>query len=248
MKLRKLKNTKQMKNEISHSTFNRLSKVSKRSVLILIIVFSFTSVDAQIQKLAGPSMGLTMVQAGSLASILRKDVSMFSDEIREEWTGSTGKYGATMMQYGWQLESRFADGEKIVGLVEWVALVGGMEKGMFLPSVSSMVGLRTDKGIEFAVGPNLSLGGIAMVVGAGYNFKFGDLNVPVNITFVPSMNKTYHHDEEYDYNEEYLDPDGVPNSGDEYWDYTETVITSAYSLTHPTGARISVMVGFNMSK
>ena len=50
------------------------------------------------------------------------------------------------------------------------------------------------KGIEFAVGPNLSLGGIAMVFGAGYNFKFGKLNVPVNIAYVPSMNKTYNHD------------------------------------------------------
>ena len=72
---------------------------------------------------------------------------------------------------------------------------------MFLPSVSSMVGVRTAKGIEFAIGPNLSLGGIAMVIGAGggggYNFKFGKLNLPVNIAYVPSMNKTYHHDAEY---------------------------------------------------
>ena len=28
-----------------------------------------------------------------------------------------------------------------------------------------------------------------MVFGAGYNFKFGKLNVPVNIAYVPSMNK-----------------------------------------------------------
>ena len=38
-----------------------------------------------------------------------------------------------------------------------------------------------------------------MVFGAGYNFKFGKLNVPVNIAYVPSMNKTYNHDAEYDY-------------------------------------------------
>jgi hypothetical protein len=220
----------------------------KRIITTVLLSVSILSVDAQVDKLAGPRVGVTMVQAGSLASILRKDVSLFSDDIREEWTGSTGKYGAVMSQYGWQWESRFLDGGDVVGLVEWIALVGGMEKGMFLPSVSSMVGVRTSKGIEFAVGPNLSLGGIAMVIGAGYNFKFGKLNVPVNIAYVPSMDKTYHHDEYYyDYNEEYIDPDGIPNNGDEYWDYTEQ-FTPEYSVTHPTGARISVMVGFNLGK
>ena len=83
-----------------------------------------------------------------------------------------------------------------------------------------MVGLRNSKGIEFTVGPELSLGGVAMLIGAGYNFKFGELNVPVSITYVPSKNRTYHHGEE----------------------------PAEYSVTHPTGARISVMVGFNLGK
>ena len=129
----------------------------------------------------------------------------------------------------------------MTGIVEWIALVGGMEKGMFLPSVSSMVGLRTTKGIEFAVGPNLSFAGIAMVIAAGYNFKFGKLNLPVNIAYVPSMNKTYRHSDDFQIE---VDPDGIPNSGDEYWDHIE----ENYSVTHPTGARVSIMVGFNLSK
>ncbi len=226
----------------------------KKTLLTLVIALAVLSADAQIEKLAGPRVGITMISAGSLASILRKDVGFWDGEIREEWTGSTGKYGAVMSQYGWQWESRFADGGNVTGIVEWIALVGGMEKGFFLPSVSSMVGVRTAKGIEFAVGPNLSLGGIAMVIGAGYNFKFGNLNLPVNIVYVPSMNKTYNHDGEeaqYDYNEEYVDPDGIPNSGDEDWVYTETLVSPAtpdYSVTHPTGARVSIMIGFNLSK
>ena len=197
------------------------------------------SAEAQIEKLAGPRVGVTMITPGSLSSIVRGDVSMFSDEVREEWTGSTGKYGAAITQYGWQWESRFADGGNVTGIVEWIALVGGMEKGYFLPSVSSMVGLRTDKGLEFAVGPNLSLGGIAMVIGAGYNFKFGKLNVPVNIAYVPSMNKTYNHEVKYDYVELY--DEGGNDIGYE-------VLTPKYSVIHPTGARISVMLGFNLSK
>ena len=219
----------------------------KKTILTFFISLSILSVDAQIEKLAGPRVGITMVTPGLLANILKKDVSLFSDENREEWTGSIGKYGAVMSQYGWQWESRFVDSEKVTGIVEWIALVGGMEKGMFLPSVSSMVGVRTANGIEFAAGPNLSLGGIAMVIGAGYNFKFGNLNLPVNIAYVPSMNKTYTIDEEWEYNQEYIDPDGIPNSGDEDWIYTETMISPEYTVTHPTGARVSIMVGFNLS-
>lgn len=215
----------------------------KRIITIVLLSVSILSVDAQVDKLAGPRVGVTMVQAGSLASILRKDVTLFSDDIREEWTGSTGKNGAVMSQYGWQWESRFLDGGDVVGIVEWIALVGGMEKGMFLPSVSSMVGLRTASGFEFAAGPNLSLGGIAMVIGIGKTLKFGKLNVPVNIAYVPSMDKTYNHSGAY--YEDFVDPDGIENSGDEYWDVGED---EGYSVTHPTGARISVMVGFNLGK
>ena len=204
----------------------------KKIITTIVLCLALLSVNAQIHQLAGPRVGMTMVQSGLLANILKKDVSFFSDENRESWEGtSLGKYGAVMSQYGWQWESRFADGGEVTGIVEWIALVGGMEKGMFLPSVSSMVGVRTASGVEFAVGPNLSLGGIAMVIGAGYNFKFGKLNLPVNIAYVPSMNKTYDHEEEYDYSDD-----------------TKTLISPAYSVTHPTGARISVMVGFNLSK
>ena len=213
----------------------------KRIITIVLLSVSILSVDAQVDKLAGPRVGVTMVQAGSLASILRKDVSLFSDDIREEWTGSIGKNGAVMSQYGWQWESRFLDGGDVVGIVEWIALVGGMEKGMFLPSVSSMVGLRTASGFEFAAGPNLSLGGIAMVIGIGKTLKFGKLNVPVNIAYVPSMNKTYDYDAEYEYFDEY-DEDG------NYMGGAEVETSPAYSVTHPTGARISVMVGFNLGK
>ena len=68
-----------------------------------------------------------------------------------------------------------------------------------------------------------------MLIGVGYDFKFGDLNVPVSITYVPSQNRTYHHDEERD-------------------PMTDEIILTEYSVTHPTGARVSIMVGFNLSK
>lgn len=225
-------------------------------ILLLSLGIIFSS-NAQVERLVGPRVGITMVTAGLVANVLKKDVDLFSDENTEEWEGSLGKYGATMTQYGWQWESRFADGANITGIVEWIALVGGMEKGLFLPSVSSMVGARTVKGIEFAVGPNLSLGGIAMVIGAGYNFKFGRLNVPVNIAYVPSINKTYNHDgsEEYVYHEGYYNYEYDENGNIDWYETTytdgyEELVSSTpeYSVTHPTGARVSIMVGFNLSK
>ena len=210
-----------------------------KTILTLVLALGMLSSNAQIKKLAGPRVGVTMIAPGSLASLIRGDVPFFSNEVREEWTGSSGKYGAAITQYGWQWESRFSDAGEVTGIVEWIALIGGMEKGMFLPSVSSMVGLRTDKGVEFAVGPNLSLGGIAMVFGAGYNFKFGKLNVPVNITYVPSINKNYYHEAEYDHTH-MRDDDGNP--------IPPVLESPEYSVTHATGARISVMVGFNLEK
>ena len=217
--------------------------MKKNTFLTFLTFLICFSTNAQIQHLAGPRIGLTAVEPGLLANILRKDVKFFSDDNTESWDGtSLGQYGALMSQYGWQWESRFADGGDIVGLVEWIALVGGMEKGLFLPSVSSMVGIRTSSGIEFAAGPNLSLGGIAMVIGAGYNFRFGNLNLPVNIAYVPSMDKTYDIDAEYSQGE-WIDPDGDPYSGDEYWS-DPVLLNDAYTVTHPTGARVTITVGF----
>ena len=101
-----------------------------------------------------------------------------------------------------------------------------MEQGKFLPSATSVIGARTAKGLEFGVGPNLSLSGIGMVFGVGYNFKSGSLNLPVNLVFMPGRNlsgniNTYNEDTGVEYNEDY--------------DYN-------------SGARISLMIGFNMSK
>ena len=210
----------------------------KKIVFTIALGLGLLTANAQIQSLAGPRLGLVYISASPGSSFLNGDIRLEDTGDLPEDYNDIAK-GALTTLYGWQWESRFADGGDVTGIVEWIALVGGMEKGMFLPSISSMVGLRAVKGIEFALGPNLSLGGIAMVFAAGYNFKFGKLNVPVNIAYVPSMNKTYNHEVKYDYVELY-DEDGN--------DIGYEVVTPKYSVIHPTGARISVMLGFNLSK
>ena len=162
----------------------------KRIILTLALGLGLLTANAQqIDRLAGPRVGVTFLTPGFMSEEL--ETSMIT-------------------QYGWQWESRFADNGSIAGLVEWVVVVGGMEQQMFLPSISSLVGIRTGEGMEYAVGPNLSATGINMVFTIGKNFKSGDLNFPVNLAFVPNGN---------------------------VWGEDEK-----------SGARISIMVGFNMGK
>jgi len=179
----------------------------KKLLLTFILGILVIVSNAQIQHLKGPRIGVTLITPGWSADIINEGFDY--DEGSNYESGSSGS--AFVTQYGWQLESRFADGEKVVGIVEWIALIGGMEKGLFLPSVSSLVGLRSVDGYEFAAGPNLSLSGIGMVISAGYNFTFGNLNVPVNLAFVPGK-------------------------------------SGAWGDDDPTGSRISLMAGFNLSK
>ena len=200
----------------------------KKLLLTFTIALGFTLIsNAQIESLAGPRIGVAYISPSPSSGLINGTLDLddmgdlpldYSDKIKS----------AVTILYGWQWESRFADGGDVTGIVEWIALVGGMEKGLFLPSVSSMVGARTSSGLEFAMGPNLSLGGIAMVFGLGYNFKSGDLNMPVNIGFVPGRKNTQDASSDYDY-----------NTGQE-------IITP--EIQYNTGSRFSITLGFNMNK
>ena len=157
----------------------------KRILLTLALGLGLLTANAQIEKLAGTRIGMTLITAGTVADFLQEGFA-FDENDRQ---GSPGAPFTT--QYGWQWESRFADGGgEIIGIVEWIVLVAGMEQGKFLPSATSIIGARTNKGLEFGVGPNLSLSGVGMVFGVGYNFKSGNLNLPVNIAFMPGRNLT----------------------------------------------------------
>ena len=84
-----------------------------------------------------------------------------------------------------------------------------------------------------------------------YNFKSGDLNMPVNIGFVPGRKKTQDIEAQYQWEETYIDPvydnDGNLISGG-YWDSNQILISEAYTQDYHTGNRFSITVGFNMSK
>ena len=222
----------------------------KKIIFTIALGLGLLTANAQIQSLAGPRLGLVYISASPGSSFLNGDIRLEDTGDLPENYDDIAK-GTLTSLYGWQWESRFADGGNVTGIVEWIALVGGLEKGKFLPSVSSLVGARTASGIEFAVGPNLSLSGIAMVFGIGYNFKSGNLNIPVNIAFVPGLksSQSIEADYELEFTPGNAGPDNTWYTPDDVEASEEQIITSpAYTVDYHTGSRFSITVGFNLSK
>jgi hypothetical protein len=90
-------------------------------------------------------------------------------------------------QFGWQFEKQFySKAGGIAAVNEFVVLLGGLEQGVALPSLSWMVGLRSPTGLEFGIGPNITPAGVALAVAGGVTFRSGSLNVPVTFAVVPS--------------------------------------------------------------
>ena len=122
--------------------------------------------------LSGPRLGFTLLSDGVVAKLRENALINVSPVVT---------------QFGWQFEKQFYSTENgPTAVTEWVVLVGGLEQGVVLPSVSWLVGMRTMKGAEFGIGPNLTPVGAALAIAAGMTFRAGGLNVPVNLAVVPS--------------------------------------------------------------
>ena len=102
--------------------------------------------------LDGPRVGFTVLTAGPL-NRGRQDLSDLNP---------------FLTQFGWQFETRlFRLPNGVSGLAEFVPLVGGLEQGKFIPSVSGILGIRGPKGFEFGLGPNLTPIGASIVLAMG---------------------------------------------------------------------------------
>lgn len=126
---------------------------------------------AKTVSLSGPRFGVTMLSDGIVAKLAERDIDV-SQQIA---------------QFGWQFERQFYSAQTgPTVLNEWVVLVGGLDQGVVIPSISWLVGLRTREGAEFGIGPNVTPGGVALAFSAGVTFRAGVLNVPMNFAVVPS--------------------------------------------------------------
>ena len=121
--------------------------------------------------LDGPRVGMTLLSKGVVNRARERgnDINPF------------------LTQFGWQFETRlFRLPNGVSGLVEFVPLVGGLEQGKFLPSISGLLGVRGAKGLEFGVGPNLTPLGTGIVLAVGTSVQSGGINFPINLAVAPS--------------------------------------------------------------
>jgi hypothetical protein len=121
--------------------------------------------------LSGPRFGFTSLSEGVVEKLQERSIDI--------------RPGIT--QFGWQFEKQFYSKQGGLAAVnEWVVLLGGLEQGYVLPSLSWMVGLRSANGAEFGIGPNITPVGVALAFAGGVTFRSGALNVPVTFAVVPS--------------------------------------------------------------
>jgi hypothetical protein len=126
---------------------------------------------ARTLSLAGPRFGVTMLSDGVIKALDERQIAVNS----------------TISQFGWQFERQFYSRDSgITALNEWVALLGGLDQNVVIPSVSWLVGVRTQSGTEFGLGPNVTPAGVALALAAGVTVRAGALNVPMNVAIVPT--------------------------------------------------------------
>ena len=215
----------------------------KKITLLICMIGLVTQASSQVEKLSGPRFGFTYLTDGSLIYNLNS-------------LPNVSDVNPVIAQFGWQFERQFMNAGNTVGIVEFIPLIGGFEQGLFLPSFSTLVGIRKTNGFELAVGPNLSLSGIGMVLGTGFNIKSGNINFPINIAYVPSVNKLVDLNGSTsveimsDENGEpivtnYDGPSNYPNGDPVKFDSNGSLIRE---FNWKTGHRISIIIGFNASK
>ncbi len=126
---------------------------------------------SQTIKLSGPRVGLTFLTEATRDSLAAHDIDV----------------GSVITQFGWQFERQFLGKPGgLAALNEWVILIGGLDQGAFLPSVSWIVGVRGQGGAEIGVGPNVSAAGVGLVASAGMTYRSSTMNIPLNFAVVPS--------------------------------------------------------------
>lgn len=121
--------------------------------------------------LAGPRAGITMLPPELVDTLKARGIDV----------------GPVISQVGWQFERIFYRSETGFSVMaEWVLLVGGLDRGAFLPSTSWLTGIRLKNGFEFGLGPNVSAGGLGLALATGVTTRIGPINVPINLAVVPS--------------------------------------------------------------
>ena len=148
----------------------------RTAMLMFVLLGVVVPLEAQ-TVLAPPPLAKTVSLSGP-----RFGVTALSDGVIELLQERSVEVGPMISQFGWQFEHEFyAKSSGVAALNEWVVLLGGLDQGVAIPSVSWLVGLRSREGTEFGIGPNVTPAGVALAFAAGMTIRTGVLNVPMNI-------------------------------------------------------------------
>ena len=163
----------------THSKLSRLSKLSWIAGVMGLLGAANGAARAQLNSHApteatnrsGPRFGALWVSQGIVDEALKKKVVI----------------KPVLSLFGWQAEVPLGNNPGGPQPVSDIVILGaGLDQGTFIPSASWIVGVRTQDDLEIGVGPNATPTGLAFVITAGISKKFGTLNVPLNVAFVPS--------------------------------------------------------------
>ena len=163
----------------THSEFSKLGWIA--GVMVTLVMLGATSGEARAQlnshapadatNRSGPRFGALWVSQGIVDEALKKKVVI----------------KPVLSLFGWQAEVPLGNNPGGPQPVSDIVILGaGLDQGTFIPSASWIVGVRTQDDLEIGVGPNATPTGLAFVITAGISKKFGTLNVPLNVAFVPS--------------------------------------------------------------
>ena len=143
-------------------------------------------------RLSGPRTGITVL------------LPRAADHLNQVTGGHLGTM-PVITQLGWQVETRVFQLEGgLTGMTETVMLLGGLDRGLVIPSVTFLAGLRGASGVEVGLGPNLIVSPtiyaaddindakgyaqIGLAVAAGVSPRIEDVNLPLNVAAVLGRN------------------------------------------------------------
>lgn len=156
----------------------------KKSIItVSVLVFFATQASGQIthqqkvllgeRNLSGPRLGVTLIPGqGELVQKLKEN-----------------NLGTTISQFGWHFEWQIRpDMGGPAFVIETIPLLGGVEYGKVIPSISLIMGVRLPNGIEFGMGPNALMTGedevnSSLILAVGKSFDYGGVSIPINLAY-----------------------------------------------------------------
>lgn len=132
------------------------------------------AVEFSKKSLGGPRLGFTLVPGNTELARKLKDEGM----------------SPIISQFGWHFEHRvIANGNGPAFVIEFIPLLGGVEYGKPLASLSLMFGIRMPSGYEFGVGPNMITGKTSksgLIIAFGKTFDVQGVSIPLNLAYATS--------------------------------------------------------------